>query len=64
MGKVTKTPVVRNDVISIAPMMYLCLTYDHRIVDGASAVLFLQKVRHYLETPHAKIMDLAEPQRD
>jgi pyruvate/2-oxoglutarate dehydrogenase complex dihydrolipoamide acyltransferase (E2) component len=62
MGKVVKSPVVRDDVITIAPMMYLCLTYDHRIVDGASAVMFLQNVRHYLETPHANIVDPAEPQ--
>jgi pyruvate/2-oxoglutarate dehydrogenase complex dihydrolipoamide acyltransferase (E2) component len=51
MGKVMKTPVVRNDEITIAPMMYLCLTYDHRIVDGAPAVKFLQMIKHYLENP-------------
>jgi len=51
MGKIAKTPVVRNDEIVIRPMMYLCLTYDHRVVDGAPAVRFLQRVKALLETP-------------
>lgn len=51
VGKVMKTPVVRNDEITIASIMYLCLTYDHRIVDGAPAVKFLQRIKHYLENP-------------
>lgn len=55
MGKVMKTPVVREDDIAIASMMYLCLTYDHRIVDGAPAVKFLQKVKYYLENPDKSI---------
>jgi pyruvate/2-oxoglutarate dehydrogenase complex dihydrolipoamide acyltransferase (E2) component len=51
VGKIAKTPVVRNDQIVIRPMMYLCLTYDHRVVDGAPAVKFLQKVKSLLEKP-------------
>lgn len=51
MGKIMKTPVVRDDQIVIRPMMYLCLTYDHRVVDGAPAVKFLQRVKALLEKP-------------
>lgn len=51
MGKIAKTPVVRDDQIVIRRMMYLCLTYDHRVVDGAPAVRFLQRVKALLEKP-------------
>ena len=51
MGKIAKTPVVRDDQIVIRPMMYLCLSYDHRVIDGAPAVNFLQRVKALLETP-------------
>ncbi|MFQ6134055.1 MAG: dihydrolipoamide acetyltransferase family protein, partial [Armatimonadota bacterium] len=46
---VRKLPVVINDAITIRSMMNLCLSYDHRIVDGATAVQFLQQVRENLE---------------
>jgi len=55
MGKVLKMPIVRGDEIVIGHMMYLCLTYDHRIVDGAPAVQFLQRVKRYLENPDEMI---------
>jgi 2-oxoglutarate dehydrogenase complex dihydrolipoamide succinyltransferase (E2) component len=48
---VRKTPVVRDDQIVIRHTMYLCLSYDHRIVDGATAVQFNQRVRRILENP-------------
>lgn len=51
VGKLIEQPVVRDGEIVIAPMMNLCLTYDHQIVDGATAVGFLQKVKYYLEHP-------------
>jgi pyruvate dehydrogenase E2 component (dihydrolipoamide acetyltransferase) len=51
MGKVQKTPVVRGDAIVAVPIMYLCLTYDHRIIDGATAVQFVSKVKSLLEKP-------------
>ncbi len=60
MGKVAKTPVVRGDEVVIAPMMYLCLTYDHRIVDGALAVKFLKQVKDFLEKPDQIIMVKSE----
>lgn len=49
IGKLAKQPVVENDEIIIRPMMQLSLTYDHRIVDGAPAALFLRRVKELLE---------------
>lgn len=48
---IRKMPVVRNDEIVIRSLMFLCLSYDHRIVDGATAIRFLQQVRKALENP-------------
>ncbi|MBI5115894.1 2-oxo acid dehydrogenase subunit E2 [Candidatus Poribacteria bacterium] len=47
--KIEKRAVVVDDAIAIRPMMYLCLSYDHRIVDGATSIQFLQRVRALLE---------------
>ena len=52
MGKVMDTPVAREGQVVIRPMMYLCLSYDHRIVMGAQAVQFLQVVKKHLENPY------------
>jgi 2-oxoglutarate dehydrogenase E2 component (dihydrolipoamide succinyltransferase) len=50
LGAVTKRPVVvESDAIAIRPMMYLSLSYDHRVVDGALGVRFLEKIRERLE---------------
>jgi len=51
MGKVAETPVVRHGQVVAAMVMYLCLSYDHRAVDGATAVQFLQAVKSRLEKP-------------
>ncbi len=51
MGRIAKMPVVRDDAIVIRSMMYLCLSYDHRAVDGSTGAQFLQRVRKYLEEP-------------
>jgi 2-oxoglutarate dehydrogenase complex dihydrolipoamide succinyltransferase (E2) component len=51
MGKVMEMPVVREGQIVIRSMMYLCLSYDHRIIMGAQAVQFLQIVKRNLENP-------------
>lgn len=52
IGKIMMTPIVNdNGQIEAAPMMYTCLSYDHRVVDGETAVKFLQKVKFYLENP-------------
>ena len=53
MGEIVKRPVVRtvdgNDAIAIRPILYLALSYDHRVVDGAPANAFLHRVRERLE---------------
>ena len=51
MHKIQKRPVVVNDKIEIRPMMYLALSYDHRIIDGEGAVSFLIRVKECLEDP-------------
>ena len=51
VGAIQKKPVVINDKIVVRSMMFLCLTYDHRIIDGTPAIRFLQKVRRLLENP-------------
>lgn len=51
VGKMEKQPVVINDQIVIRPRMQLSLTYDHRILDGAPAALFLRRVKQLLENP-------------
>jgi len=45
-----KSPVVIDDKIAIRSMMYVSLSYDHRVIDGATAVNFLQRVKQKLET--------------
>ncbi len=47
--RIQKRPVVIDDAIAVRPMVYLCLSYDHRIVDGATSIQFLQRVRELLE---------------
>ena len=51
MHKIQKRPVAINDKIEIRPMMYLALSYDHRIIDGREAVSFLVKVKENIEDP-------------
>jgi 2-oxoglutarate dehydrogenase complex dihydrolipoamide succinyltransferase (E2) component len=51
LGKILKQPVVRDDQIAVRSMMYLSLSYDHRIIDGEAAVRCLQKVKRGLEDP-------------
>ncbi len=51
MHNITERPVAENGQVVIRPMMYLALSYDHRIIDGKDAVLFLVKVKNILEDP-------------
>ena len=51
MHKIEKRPVVVNDQIVIRPMMYVALSYDHRLVDGEQAVTFLVRVKERIEDP-------------
>ena len=58
MHKIEKRAVVIDDQIVIRPMMYLALSYDHRIVDGKEAVTFLVRVKECLEDPERLLLDL------
>ena len=58
MHAIKERPVVVNGEIVIRPMMYLALTYDHRIVDGKEAVSFLVHIKESLETPEKMLLDL------
>jgi 2-oxoglutarate dehydrogenase E2 component (dihydrolipoamide succinyltransferase) len=58
MHKIQDRPVVIGGKVEIRPMMYLALSYDHRIVDGKEAVTFLVRVKESLEDPARLVMDL------
>ena len=58
MHKIQERPVVVGGEIVIRPMMYLALSYDHRIVDGKEAVTFLVRVKESLEDPQRLVLDL------
>ena len=56
MHKIEKRAVVVDDQSVICPMMYLALSYDHRIIDGREAVSFLARVKETIEDPRRLIM--------
>lgn len=58
MHAIQERPVARNGQVVIRPMMYLALTYDHRIVDGREAVGFLKRVKDVLEEPSRMLMEV------
>jgi 2-oxoglutarate dehydrogenase E2 component (dihydrolipoamide succinyltransferase) len=58
MHKIQDRPMVINGQVVVRPMMYLALSYDHRVVDGQGAVTFLVKVKDYLEDPQRLLLDL------
>ena len=51
VGRIVDKPVVVDGQIVVRPMMNLCLSYDHRVIDGAPSARFLQCIKHYLENP-------------
>lgn len=58
MHKIQDRPMVVNGEIKIRPMMYLALSYDHRIIDGKEAVTFLVRVKELIEDPRRLLLDL------
>ena len=58
MHRIEDLPIVRNGQIVIKPMMYLALSYDHRIVDGKEAVTFLVRVKDALEDPERMLLEV------
>ncbi len=58
MHKIQERPIVVNGQVVVRPMMYLALSYDHRVIDGREAVTFLVKVKECLEDPARMLLDL------
>ena len=57
MHAIKKKPVVIDDEVVIRPMMYLALTYDHRLVDGGEAVQFLVRIKDFIEDPQKLLIE-------
>jgi 2-oxoglutarate dehydrogenase E2 component (dihydrolipoamide succinyltransferase) len=58
MHAIQERPVARAGNVIIRPMMYVALTYDHRIVDGREAVSFLKRVKDVIESPARMLMEV------
>ena len=58
MHTIQKRPVAVNDAVVIRPMMYLALSYDHRIIDGREAVSFLVRVKECVEAPERLMLEV------
>jgi 2-oxoglutarate dehydrogenase E2 component (dihydrolipoamide succinyltransferase) len=58
MHAIQKRPVVVNDKIEIRSMMYVALSYDHRLVDGRESVSFLVRLKQYLEEPTRQMLEI------
>jgi 2-oxoglutarate dehydrogenase E2 component (dihydrolipoamide succinyltransferase) len=58
MHAIKKRPVVVNDEIVVRPMMYLALSYDHRVVDGREAVTFLRRIVECIEDPERMMLEV------
>ena len=58
MHNIVKRPIAVNDQVEIRPMMYLALSYDHRIVDGRDSIQFLMHIKQSLEEPTRRLLDL------
>jgi len=58
MHNIQKRPVAIDDRVEIRPMMYVALSYDHRVVDGREAITFLVRVKQYLEDPARMMLEI------
>ncbi len=58
LHKIEKRPVAINDQVVIRPMMYVALTYDHRLIDGKEAVTFLVRVKEFIENPERLLLEV------
>ena len=58
LHKIQERPMAINGEVKIRPMMYLALTYDHRIIDGGEAVTFLVKIKEAIEDPQRLLLDI------
>src|SRR5262249_25453447 len=57
MHKIEERPIALNGQVVIRPMMYVALSYDHRIVDGSEAVRFLVRIKELVEDPEALLLE-------
>ena len=57
MHKIQERPVVINGQVVVRPMMYIALSYDHRIIDGSTAVRFLVHIKDLLEDPDSLLLE-------
>jgi 2-oxoglutarate dehydrogenase E2 component (dihydrolipoamide succinyltransferase) len=58
MHSIVQRPVVVDGNILARPMMYLALTYDHRLIDGREAVYFLRRIKDVVEDPRRLLLDI------
>ena len=58
MHNIADRPVVKDGTVVVRPIMYLALSYDHRIIDGKEAVSFLKTIKECLEEPRRLFLDL------
>ncbi|PZO09000.1 MAG: dihydrolipoyllysine-residue succinyltransferase [Lysobacteraceae bacterium] len=58
MHAIKERPIADNGQVVVAPMMYIALSYDHRVIDGKDAVLFLVDIKNQLENPHRMLLGL------
>jgi 2-oxoglutarate dehydrogenase E2 component (dihydrolipoamide succinyltransferase) len=58
MHKVEDRPVAINGKVEIRPMMYVALSYDHRLIDGRESVTFLVRIKEFLESPERLLLDI------
>ena len=63
MHNIVERPVAVNGQVVIRPMMYVALSYDHRIVDGKDSVGFLVKVKEFIENPERMLSGGREPEK-
>jgi 2-oxoglutarate dehydrogenase E2 component (dihydrolipoamide succinyltransferase) len=57
MHKIQERPVVIDGEVAVRPMMYLALSYDHRVIDGAEAVSFLVRIKELVEDPESLLLE-------
>jgi 2-oxoglutarate dehydrogenase E2 component (dihydrolipoamide succinyltransferase) len=58
MHNIVERPVVKNGQVVVTPVMYVALSYDHRIIDGRESVSFLYRVKEMLEDPGRLILGI------
>jgi 2-oxoglutarate dehydrogenase E2 component (dihydrolipoamide succinyltransferase) len=58
MHKIEDRPMVSAGKVVVRPMMYVALTYDHRMVDGRQAVTFLVRIKEFIEDPERIMMEI------